>query len=77
MAVEPAVAFALLHPRGFDGPPPPSALVLIGPEGGWSMHELAVAAERGIPTIHLGARTLRAESVPLVALSALWTTWGW
>ena len=56
---------------------PASALVLVGPEGGWSEGEVALAASRGAQLIALGPRTLRAELAPVVALSALWTRWGW
>jgi 16S rRNA (uracil1498-N3)-methyltransferase len=59
------------------GPAPGSALVLIGPEGGWSSEEIARALGAGARFIHLGPRTLRAETAPVVALSSLWTQWGW
>jgi len=54
-----------------------SALVLVGPEGGWSSDEVAHATAAGARMIALGPRTLRAELAPAVALSALWTVWGW
>jgi 16S rRNA (uracil1498-N3)-methyltransferase len=56
---------------------PRSALVLIGPEGGWSAEEIALAEARGAVALGLGPRTLRAESAPTVALTALWSMWGW
>jgi 16S rRNA (uracil1498-N3)-methyltransferase len=56
---------------------PMTALVLIGPEGGWSKAELDVAATKGARFTTLGPRTLRAETAPTVALSGLWTLWGW
>jgi len=56
---------------------PTTALVLIGPEGGWSEAELTLAAAKGARFATLGPRTLRAETAPTVALSALWTLWGW
>jgi 16S rRNA (uracil1498-N3)-methyltransferase len=59
------------------GPRPDTALVLVGPEGGWSSAEVDLAVERGARLMHLGPRTLRAETVPTVMLSALWTQWGW
>jgi 16S rRNA (uracil1498-N3)-methyltransferase len=49
----------------------------IGPEGGWSADEIASMRERGATLAGLGPRTLRAEITPTVALSALWTQWGW
>jgi len=57
--------------------PPKTALVLVGPEGGWSRNELELALGTGAEPRQLGPRTLRAESAPIVLLSALWTEWGW
>jgi 16S rRNA (uracil1498-N3)-methyltransferase len=58
-------------------PRPATALILIGPEGGWSAAEVSLAVERGAWRVQLGPRTLRAEAAPIVLLSALWTRWGW
>jgi 16S rRNA (uracil1498-N3)-methyltransferase len=73
MCVEPAAAVqaSVLPPR------PASALVLVGPEGGWSAPEMARGGEQGACRLTLGPRTLRAEIAPVVAISALWTAWGW
>jgi len=54
-----------------------SALVLVGPEGGWSDQEVQLAIRAGAGFFNLGPRTLRAELAPIVALSSLWTKWGW
>ena len=54
-----------------------SALVLVGPEGGWSEQEVLLALRAGAGYFNLGPRTLRAELAPIVALSSLWTKWGW
>jgi len=54
-----------------------SALVLVGPEGGWAEHEVTLALRAGAGFVNLGPRTLRAELAPIVALSSLWTKWGW
>jgi 16S rRNA (uracil1498-N3)-methyltransferase len=79
MFVEPGVGAPATPLCGSDWPdgPPASALVLIGPEGGWSADEVDLAVRAGARLFHLGPRTLRAESAPVVALSAIWTTWGW
>jgi len=53
-----------------------SAIVLIGPEGGWAAEEVITAVTAGCGTISLGARTLRADATPLVALSVLQYFWG-
>jgi len=52
-----------------------SAIVLIGPEGGWAASEVSTAVTAGCRTITLGARTLRADATPLVALSVLQYYW--
>jgi 16S rRNA (uracil1498-N3)-methyltransferase len=54
-----------------------TALVLAGPEGGWSREEIDQARAAGAMALGLGPRTLRAESTPAIALTALWTHWGW
>jgi len=56
---------------------PASALLLVGPEGGWSAAELTTMAERHGYPVSLGPRTLRAEAVPAVAMTMLWSVWGW
>lgn len=78
MCVEPAAA--ALGATGGGFPPlaqAAAATVLVGPEGGWSAGELSEALRAGASMIALGPRTLRAEAVPAIALSALWTSWGW
>ena len=54
---------------------PASAHVIVGPEGGWSLAELTAAQSAGAVAMSLGGRTLRADAAPLVALTALLTTW--
>lgn len=49
-----------------------TATVLIGPEGGWSPSEVVTARLAGYVGLQLGARVLRAELAPIVALSQLW-----
>jgi len=56
-------------------PKPTSAHVIVGPEGGWAPAELAAALAAGATPVSLGGRTLRADAAPLVALTALLTTW--
>jgi 16S rRNA (uracil1498-N3)-methyltransferase len=53
---------------------PPSATLVVGPEGGWTEDEIRVASEVGT-LVTLGGRTLRADAMALVALSALFTHW--
>jgi 16S rRNA (uracil1498-N3)-methyltransferase len=55
----------------------PRALLLVGPEGGWTAEEVRLAASLGADLWRLGPRTMKAETAPTVALAALWTLWGW
>ncbi|MBJ7419899.1 MAG: RsmE family RNA methyltransferase, partial [Rhodoferax sp.] len=48
-----------------------AALVLSGPEGGFSPAEEALAIAAGFTPQSLGARTLRAETAALTALALL------
>ena len=45
--------------------------VFVGPEGGFSREEVRMANGAGIALVSLGPRTLRTETAPLVALSAI------
>ncbi len=75
--VEPTAPADGLLPDWRASARPSTALVLIGPEGGWSAGETAMFAERRAHVVSLGPRTLRAESAPAVALTLLWAAWGW
>jgi 16S rRNA (uracil1498-N3)-methyltransferase len=77
MCVEPSLAVDGLDKAGVSRTRPIAAVVLVGPEGGWSAEEVEQARAVGVSLIHLGPRTLRAETVPTVVLTALWTAWGW
>lgn len=76
ICVEPSHGGAAISVMETDARPG-TALALVGPEGGWSAAELTAAEARGFRRLHLGPRTLRAETAPTVLLSALWTAWGW
>ena len=54
---------------------PSDACVLVGPEGGWTEEECLAARERGVRLMSLGHRTLRADAVPIAALSVLSFLW--
>jgi 16S rRNA (uracil1498-N3)-methyltransferase len=55
--------------------PPADAVVFVGPEGGWTAEECASAASHGVRLMSLGARTLRADAVPVAAISVLNFLW--
>lgn len=52
-----------------------SALIIVGPEGGFSEEEMGSANERGFVPISLGPRRLRAETAAISAVS--WVVGGW
>jgi 16S rRNA (uracil1498-N3)-methyltransferase len=54
---------------------PDRATLVVGPEGGWSAEELQIADSLGT-LVTLGQRTLRADAMALVALSAMFARWG-
>jgi len=74
MCLEPSAALGEVTPVQ-EVPKPRAADVIIGPEGGWTVTEVAAAHDSGAILMSLGARTLRADAVPIVALTALLTTW--
>jgi 16S rRNA (uracil1498-N3)-methyltransferase len=51
------------------------ASLLVGPEGGWTDHEVARAEAAGYRRWSLGPRVLRADAVPVAAVSALRYAW--
>ncbi|HEY3599827.1 MAG TPA: 16S rRNA (uracil(1498)-N(3))-methyltransferase [Paraburkholderia sp.] len=57
-------------------PPKLRALVLIGPEGGFSAAEEAAATSHGFTAVGLGPRVLRTETAGIAVLSALAARWG-
>jgi len=57
-------------------PAPTDATLLVGPEGGWTDEECATARARGARLLTLGHRTLRADAVPIAAMSVLQFLWG-
>jgi 16S rRNA (uracil1498-N3)-methyltransferase len=75
MFVEPALdgAGALSEVR--SEPEPRSAAIIVGPEGGWDPSECAAARAHGVRLVSLGGRTLRADAVPIAALSVLQFLW--
>jgi 16S rRNA U1498 N3-methylase RsmE len=58
-------------------PIPPDAAILIGSEGRLGGHRMDVGARaRHIRLVTLGHRTLRADAVPVAAISVLQFLWG-
>jgi 16S rRNA (uracil1498-N3)-methyltransferase len=46
-------------------------VVLIGPEGGWSDREIALARAHGFESVHLGPRILRTETAAIAVTSII------
>ena len=70
----------VLHPQATVGlaaiEPATDITLLIGPEGGLSDAELAMARHAGFTPVHLGPRVLRTETAAVVALSIIQALWG-
>jgi len=74
MFVEPSAAASVVSLGDLDRTPPRAGTILVGPEGGWTPDEIS----RGIAAcrlVTLGSRILRADAMPIVALTALLTHW--
>jgi 16S rRNA (uracil1498-N3)-methyltransferase len=74
MFVEPSAMRDALPVSELAAQPPRETTVVIGPEGGWTPEEV----ERGSGVcrlVALGGRTLRADAMAVVALSALFAVW--
>lgn len=55
---------------------PAGVRLLIGPEGGFTPEEAAMAREAGFQSVSLGPRRLRVETAALIALAILQYAWG-
>jgi 16S rRNA (uracil1498-N3)-methyltransferase len=77
MLVEPAANADAERLAVFQGQPVPGdAAMLVGPEGGWTDEELTRARAHGVRLVTLGQRTMRADAVPIAAISVLQFIWG-
>jgi 16S rRNA (uracil1498-N3)-methyltransferase len=59
-----------------EGMVPATALLAVGPEGGWTEAEVTAAQAAGFVLVTLGRRTLRADAVVVSAVSVLQYIWG-
>ncbi len=62
--------------RWLEVPRPGEALILIGPEGGFTAREVSAARDAGFRVASLGPRRLRVETAALAALTLLQYAWG-
>ncbi|MHB8709296.1 MAG: RsmE family RNA methyltransferase, partial [Desulfuromonadales bacterium] len=56
--------------------PPAGVAVLVGPEGGFSVEEIAAVGAAGFVPVHLGPRILRTETAGLAAAAVLQYLYG-
>jgi 16S rRNA (uracil1498-N3)-methyltransferase len=78
----PAPAWMFVEPQAGAGVPlsgvtrhaPAHATIVVGPEGGWTTDEVA-AGRQACALITMRGPTLRADVMPVVALTALFTLW--
>lgn len=75
MFVEPGARAGVADLTGLEGQRPSTAMVLIGPEGGWEAAELDAAMEAGVTLVTLGRRTLRADAAAAAAIAVLQYVW--
>lgn len=77
MLTEPIAASRVGASSAICTSPPTQAVLLVGPEGGWSAEEVTSAIDTGWTLWRLGETTMRADAAALAALGALlyvWTT---
>ena len=58
-------------PIAWDEDAPPRAMIVVGPEGGWTDREREEADRYGAQSVSLGSRILRTETAALVAATIL------
>ena len=77
-SAESALKWVLDHQTSTAWPEaaPNSIDLLIGPEGGLTEQEIALAATAGFQGLRLGPRVLRTETAPTVALGIIGSRWG-
>jgi 16S rRNA (uracil1498-N3)-methyltransferase len=74
--VEPSAHLQPIPLRAFvDRPPPSSAALMVGPEGGWAAEEQEAAVGAGWVPVTLGGLTLRADAVAVAAVSVCRFLW--
>jgi len=75
MLIEPSIATGESIGALQSQTPPSDATILVGPEGGWTEQECTIARARQVRLVTLGHRTLRADAVPVAAISVLQFLW--
>ena len=78
VSAESALKWVLDHQTSTAWPEaaPSSIDLLIGPEGGLTEQEIALATTAGFQGLRLGPRVLRTETAPAIALGIIGSRWG-
>lgn len=71
--VEPSADILVSDARALEAPA--SALVVIGPEGGWAPAELQLFKDRAMTFVRIGGRTITSERATIAALAVLTAVW--
>jgi 16S rRNA (uracil1498-N3)-methyltransferase len=74
MLVEPGGSPDAMSLAELADDPRREATVIIGPEGGWTADEIEHGSSR-CRLVTVGGRTFRADAMPIIALSVLFTIW--
>ncbi len=74
MFVEPG-ARHVAEMTSLEGRQPPSAMVLVGPEGGWDPQEIADAGAAGVELLSFGKQVLRADAAAAAVIPVLRYIW--
>jgi 16S rRNA (uracil1498-N3)-methyltransferase len=75
MCVEPGSRRDVADMASLEGQTPSSAIVMVGPEGGWDPQEVADAAAAGVTLLSFGGRVLRADAAGAAVISVLRYIW--
>lgn len=75
MLVEPAARGSPIALTSLEGHMPSSAIVFVGPEGGWDEQELKDAASAGVQLLSFGGRVLRADAAAAALIPVLRYIW--
>jgi 16S rRNA (uracil1498-N3)-methyltransferase len=75
MFVEPGARADVADVTSLEGQRPSTALLVVGPEGGWDSADLDAATKAGATLVTIGHRTLRADAAAAVAIPVLQYVW--
>ena len=74
LCVEPTASADVISMGDLESAPPLASTIIVGPEGGWTAAEIT-AGSSACRLVTLGPRTLRADAMAIIALTALLTRW--